>query len=115
MSTEADAVALAAARENVPGARALLGSSLAAAGDARYGLIVSNPPVHDGVAESRLVLDRLIADAPLHLVPNGRLLIVVQKRIPVLSAMTAAFGNARLVAEDGRFTVAVAEVVARRR
>ncbi len=112
---EADALAVAAAHENVPGIRAILGNSLGASGGARYDLIVSNPPVHDGIAESRAVLDRLIAEAPRHLAPSGRLLVVVQKRIPVLSGMVTAFGSARLVAEDGRFTVAMAELATRAR
>ena len=111
---EADTLALAAAVENVPGARAMLGDSLAAA-DTRYDLIVSNPPVHEGIAESRVVLDRLIAGAPRLLLTGGRLVIVVQRRIAVMDALTAAFGNARLIGESGRFSVAAAVAEAPRR
>ena len=106
---EADAVAIEAARENVPVARAIVGASLRAAGDARYDLIVSNPPLHDGIAESRSVLDRLIADAPRHLRPAGRLVLVVQRRVPVLAALAKDLANPRILADDGSFTVAMAE------
>lgn len=106
---ETDALAVEAARENVPGARILMGDSFLAAGQRRYDLILSNPPVHEGIAESRRVLDRLITEAPDHLEPDGRLVLVVQRRIPVMPALTAAFANVRLLGDDGRFTVAMGE------
>lgn len=105
---DADALAIEAARENLPDARAVVGLDLAAAGAGPYDLIVSNPPLHDGVAESRTVLDRLIAAAPRQLRSGGRLLLVVQRRVAVMAALTAAFGNANLLADDGRFTIAMA-------
>lgn len=106
---EADALALAAAGDNVPGSRSLLGAGLSAAGDARYDLIISNPPIHDGIAESRHVLERLIAEAPRHLRPGGRLVLVVQRRVAVMPLLSAAFADACVVAENGRFTVAMGE------
>ncbi len=106
---EADALALSAAADNAAGARSLLGADLSTAGDARYDLIVSNPPIHDGIAESRHVLERLIAEAPRHLRPGGRLVLVVQRRVAVMPLLSAAFADARLVAENGRFTVAMGE------
>lgn len=106
---EADALALAAAQENMPGARCLCGTSLAATEGRRYDLIVSNPPIHDGVTESHHVLERLIADAPAHLRAEGRLLFVVQRRVPVLPMMLKAFPAARTIADNGRFTVVLAE------
>jgi 16S rRNA (guanine1207-N2)-methyltransferase len=104
---EPDAVALAAAAENVPAARAFLGAGLAAAG-AGYDLILSNPPIHDGVRETRAIVDRLVAEAPARLVPGGELRLVIQRRVAVLATLEAAFGNARLIADDGRFTVVAA-------
>jgi 16S rRNA (guanine1207-N2)-methyltransferase len=112
---EADALALTAAADNVPGARGLLGAGLSAAGDARYDLIVSNPPIHDGIVESRQVLERLIAEAPRHLRPGGRLVLVVQRRVAVMPLLGAAFADARLIAENGRFTVAMGEGTPRER
>ena len=112
---DSDALAVEAARENVPTATALIGESLMAGRGAPYDLIVSNPPIHDGIVESRRVLDQLIADAPHHLKLGGRLVIVVQRRIKVMAELRRAFGDAVLIAEDGRFNVAMAEKPARLR
>jgi len=106
---EADALALAAAGENVPNARCLSGTSLAAASGRVYDLIVSNPPIHEGTSESHRVLERLIAEAPAHLRPDGKLLLVVQRRVAVLPLMLKSFPTARVIADNGRFTVVWAE------
>ncbi|MBS0242763.1 MAG: methyltransferase, partial [Proteobacteria bacterium] len=106
---EADAIALDAARANVPGTNAIVGDSLASARGAPYDLIVSNPPIHDGVAESHAVLERLIGDAPRYLAPHGALLLVVQRRVPVITKLSKAFSASRMLADDGRFSVAIAE------
>ena len=80
---DSDAVALEAARENVTGARLVLGSKLADAGTARYDAVLSNPPLHHGFVEDHVLLEQLIADAPKHLEVGGVLQVVVQRRIPL--------------------------------
>jgi 16S rRNA (guanine1207-N2)-methyltransferase len=110
---EADALALAAARENVTCARGLCVARIMAAEKQRYDLIVSNPPLHEGIVESHRVLERLIAEAPPHLRPGGTLLLVVQRRVAVLPLMQKAFPMARIVADNGRFTVVSGERAAR--
>lgn len=102
---EIDSLALEAARENVPDARAIAGTSLAAVAGARYDLIVSNPPIHAGVAEDHGVLADLIGDAPQHLNPGGRLLLVVQRRVRADAMIAAAFGAVERVAATGAFQV----------
>ena len=102
---DVDALAIEAARENVPGARSFLGTSLADAGREGYDLIISNPPLHQGIAEDHSLLQRLIADAPAHLRPNGMLQIVVQRRMPLDRLLAEHFGSADVVAENGRFRV----------
>jgi 16S rRNA (guanine1207-N2)-methyltransferase len=102
---DADALAIEAARENVPSGRAMVGDRLAAAGRARYRAILSNPPLHAGVAEDHGTLQRLIRDAPARLESSGVLQIVVQRRIKARDMMREAFGNADVVAEDGRYRV----------
>ncbi len=105
---EADALAMEAARENVPDCHVIAGCSLKAVSGRLYDLILSNPPVHLGVTESRTVLDDLIRHAQRALAPGGELRLVVQRRIAVMEVLQAAFGNGRIIAEDGRFTVASA-------
>lgn len=112
---DADALAIEAARENVEGAHVVVGSNLAAAGAKPFDLIVSNPPLHQGVGENHAVLAHLIAEAPRHLAGGGRLLLVVQRRVPVMPALEAAFGNAQILADDGRYTVAAATRMSSRR
>lgn len=100
-----DTLALAAAGDNVPGARLILGTRIEAVGDTRYDLIVSNPPIHQGVAEDRRVLDRLIAEAPRHLVSGGILQLVVQRRVAIAEALDRAFGKSAQIAATGQFSV----------
>jgi 16S rRNA (guanine1207-N2)-methyltransferase len=99
-----DAVALEAVRENVPGARLVLGTSLPDASDP-YDLILSNPPLHQGIAEDRALLNQLIADAPAHLKSNGILQVVVQRRVPLDRTFAEHFGRAEVVAENGRYRI----------
>jgi len=99
-----DAVALVAARENVAGARIILGTSLAA-GAGRYQAIMSNPPLHQGFAEDHGLLEQLIAAAPKYLEPAGVLQIVVQRRIPLDRMFARHFESAAVVAENGRYRV----------
>jgi 16S rRNA (guanine1207-N2)-methyltransferase len=103
---DSDTVALEAARENVPGGHPILGTRVA---DARYkttyAAILSNPPLHQGVAEDHALLDRLVTDAPSHLASGGLLQIVVQRRLPLDRLFAEHFGNAGVVAENGRYRV----------
>lgn len=100
-----DAVALEAARENVVGARLVLGTRLTDAGATGYDAILSNPPLHKGFAEDHALLEQLIADAPAHLQPGGQLQIVVQRRIPLERLLAEHFEGVTTVAETSRYRV----------
>lgn len=102
---DVDAVALEAARENVPGARILPGEGLGAVGDRRYDAILSNPPYHAGKAESTRVLSALVREAPAHLEPGGSLVIVVQRRLAAARLLEAAFRTVETLADRGPFRV----------
>jgi 16S rRNA (guanine1207-N2)-methyltransferase len=102
---DADALAIEAARENVPAGRAMIGDRLAAAGEERYDAILSNPPLHVGVDEDHRAMQRLVREAPGRLKAAGVLQLVVQRHVKVVEPMRAAFGNADIVAEDGRYRV----------
>jgi 16S rRNA (guanine1207-N2)-methyltransferase len=102
---DSDSVALEATRENVPGARPILGMRLADAGRRDYRAILSNPPLHQGIAEDRHLLERLIADAPAHLAPAGCLQIVVQRRVPVERQLARHFSKVETLAATGRYRI----------
>jgi 16S rRNA (guanine1207-N2)-methyltransferase len=100
-----DAVALEAARENLPEARVILADALGHVGAVRYDAILSNPPLHSGAREDHTLLQQLIADAPRHLKPAGVLQIVVQRRVPLDRLLAKRFAEVTLAAENGRYRV----------
>jgi 16S rRNA (guanine1207-N2)-methyltransferase len=101
---DSDSVALEAARENVPGARLVLGLSLRDAGG-RYDAILSNPPLHRGAVEDHGPLQRLIIDAPTHLATGGILMIVVQRRLPLDRLLARHLADVAIAAENTRYRV----------
>jgi 16S rRNA (guanine1207-N2)-methyltransferase len=102
---DVDAVALEAARENVPGCRLLLGDGLPAVPGEPFDAIVSNPPFHRGKAEEPEMILRLIRGTPPHLNEKGGLVLVAQRRIPLEGAFREAFRRVGIRAEDGAFRV----------
>lgn len=67
--------------------------------DKKYGLIVTNPPVRAG----KKVVDQIIANAKSHLVENGLLLVVLQKKQGAPSAkklMTKTYSNCEILKRD---------------
>jgi 16S rRNA (guanine1207-N2)-methyltransferase len=104
-----DAVALEAVRENVPDARRVLGVRLTNAGRGPFEAVLSNPPLHQGIAEDHALIERLIVDAPAVLAPAGILQVVVQRRVPLDRALAEHFARIDVVAENGRYRVWRAE------
>ena len=115
---DADAVALDAARANVPAAaraflcsgwpdpRAASPASADGAPPPTYDWIVSNPPVHRGQPDDFSVVQLLIRGAPARLRRGGVLWLVCQEQVPV-GRMLAADGRyawvEATVSDDGRF------------
>jgi 16S rRNA (guanine1207-N2)-methyltransferase len=99
-----DAVALEAARENVPDGRLSLAAGLAGTAGT-WNAILSNPPLHSGFAEDHALLENLIADAPRRLRPGGCLAIVVQRRMPLDRLLAAHFASVAVAAENARYRV----------
>ena len=102
---DSDSVALQAARENIASARLILGTALGEVGAARYDAILSNPPLHQEVAEDHALLHQLIAAAPAHLLAGGVLQIVVQRRIPLDRLLSQHFAAVTVAVETGRYRV----------
>lgn len=69
------------------------------ASDKKFGLIVTNPPIRAGKA----VVSNILAGAKNHLVQNGQLLVVIQKKQGEPSArklLKDTFGNCTILARD---------------
>jgi 16S rRNA (guanine1207-N2)-methyltransferase len=104
---EADARALALARENLATHDAVeLGyhwhdvTRGLPRGD--YDFIVSNPPFHEDRAEQPEIGRAFIAAASAALRPGGRLLLVANRQLPYEAALAQGFARARTLAErDG--------------
>jgi 16S rRNA (guanine1207-N2)-methyltransferase len=101
-----DALAVEAARANLPGAAVRLGDGWSAlAGGERYSLIVSNPPLHRGKAQDFEVLRELCDQAPRRLRRGGSLLIVTRRALPVAPLLERCFQTVEVAREDPRFRV----------
>ena len=65
----------------------------------RYALILTNPPIRAG----KEVVTTMLQEATQYLLPGGKLIAVLQKKQGAPSAqknMTAAFGNAKIIAKN---------------
>ena len=102
---DVNALAIEAARHNVPDARMVLGDGWPAVGKTRYELAVSNPPIHSGVGEDFRVVTELIAQAPAHLHEGGELWLVAQRTIPLREMLESAFRKVAIAAETSQFIV----------
>ena len=112
---DADAVAIAAARENVPtAARCFVCAgwppltSFKKRKPKRYDLIVSNPPVHAGQPDDFGVLVTMIRGARRRLRKGGSLWFVAQEQVPAgrLLALHGRFAWVKAApTADGRFVV----------
>ncbi len=109
---DADALAVHAARANVPTARVHLSDGWGGLPlRPRFHSIVSNPPVHLGLQTDFRILRTLVAGAARRLRAGGSLWLVAQTYVPVgrLLAMQARrLQDFRAAYDDGRFTVWVA-------
>ena len=102
---DVDAFAVAAARENVPDANAILGDGLGAVSGRTYDRIVTNPPIHRGKSETLDIMARLIDGAPAVLTKRGSLWLVTQKRFPAGRLLEERFRQVWIRAEDPVFRV----------
>ena len=116
---DADAVALDAARTNVPSAKRVMLASVwpdtatafprrhaEGKGPKKYDWIVSNPPVHRGQPDCFDVVVELVRGARERLRRRGVLWIVAQEQVPVGCIMAKHGRFARVdahVSADGRF------------
>ena len=83
--TDADSLAVRAAQRALPEARVGCRDGLIGLEGRTYDLIVSNPPLHDGVQSDRQVLERFLSKVRDHLNPDGVLLLVTERSIQIPS------------------------------
>lgn len=102
---DVDAVALESARENVPGARRLLGDGLPPGGEGPWDALVSNPPFHRGKEEDPGMITDLILGSPGVLNTGGRLVLVAQRRLSLGGALQDTFRDVAILAEDRLYRV----------
>jgi 16S rRNA (guanine1207-N2)-methyltransferase len=100
-----DALAILAASENLPEARTVIADNLAAVGQSRFDLIISNPPIHHGKQQDHAIVEKLLADAPAHLLDGGQLWLVTQQTVPIARFATAAKMGAAMVAEQDGYRI----------
>jgi 16S rRNA G1207 methylase RsmC len=112
---ECDALALQAARLNVPMARrALLSDGWGSVPRRlRFRLVVSNPPFHLGASDHFGALLGLLRGTPRRLLPGGELFLVSQAQVPVGRLAAACGLRARPTQLDGGRFVAWRCVLAR--
>ncbi|MGN6032824.1 MAG: class I SAM-dependent methyltransferase, partial [Thermomicrobiales bacterium] len=112
--TDVNLLAVAAVGESLR--RGGLAGARAVAGDVyngleageRFDLIVSNPPFHQGKAVDYGMPQRLIGEAPVHLVPDGRLVIVANAFLPYERLLEDRFRVVKELANTRRFKVLLA-------
>lgn len=75
---------------------------------ARYDVVVMNPPFHAGRASEPDLGQNFIAAAARALVPDGRLLMVANRRLPYEGALASLFSEVSLLAEDAAFKIIAA-------
>lgn len=102
---DVDTVALEAARLNVPDGRTVLGGGVGELETGPYAWIVSNPPYHDGKAETLEAATALIREAPDRLTRDGVLALVVQRRLPVEEHLDATFSSVESLGADETYRV----------
>ena len=105
---EAEARALALARENLAGAHVPVGlhwHDVTTGLSRAYDVIVSNPPFHQGRADEPALGLAFIAAAGAALGPGGRLWLVANRHLPYEAALAKGFAQVRTVRDEAGFKV----------
>lgn len=102
---DVDAVALEAARENVPGAELILADGLDPIPSDSCDAVITNPPFHRGKEEDPGMLAEMIRGGRRILCPGGVLTLVTQRRIRLEKIMEESFSKVSVLAQDSVFSV----------
>ena len=105
---EAEARALALARDNLASARVPVGlhwHDVTRGLSQTYDVVISNPPFHQGRADEPALGLAFIAAAREALRPGGRLWLVANRHLPYEAALAKGFTQVRTVRDDAGFKV----------
>ena len=104
--TDADAVAIEAAKDNVDNAHFSCCDAWGAIPATRqFDRIISNPPIHSGKGRDYRVLNKLISGSPARMRPKAELWLVAQRQIPAQAPLDELFSSVALQWEDTRYRV----------
>lgn len=100
-AVDVNAFAVEAAKKNVPGATIYWGDGWSALPkDTQYDVIVSNPPVHQGLVQTSDFLEAFIKDSAKRLKVDGSFTLVVQSTIPVKRLFQSAGMKVEMIAQN---------------
>lgn len=85
--------------------RVLASDVTSAVRDARFDLVVSNPPFHAGKQVDLELPRRFVTEAHAVLRPGGRLQLVANRTLPYEGELARVFGNRRTLHDGARFKV----------
>ena len=102
---DVNAVAIEAAKQNVPQARTFVCDGLNAVKGNTYDFIISNPPVHLKRAQTLTLITTLLEQGKKLLSLYGEIHFVVQGTIPIKSLLKTLDFNGHEVASDGTYTI----------
>lgn len=102
---DVDAVALEAARENVPGASFLLRDGVPAEEAGSQDFVLSNPPLHRGKAEDPAMVETLARDAAGLLSAEGAVVLVTQRRLSIEDSLRCRYERVSVLGENSAFRV----------
>jgi 16S rRNA (guanine1207-N2)-methyltransferase len=102
---DVDAIAIEAARENIPNATFFTSDGMDVVAGKTYDLIASNPPIHSGKGEDFTVLLRFLEKASRVLSKGGKMYVVVQATVPLQKHLTSFFSEVVLAGKDARYAV----------
>ncbi len=69
----------------------------------QYDYIVTNPPFHDGIIQTTVATEQLIAEVKLHLTVHGELYLVANAFLPYADALEHNFQQSEVVVKTNKF------------
>lgn len=111
--TDSSLIAIAAARRTMvlnefDDMRVVAGNTYDPVAQDRFDLIASNPPFHKGRNVDHSMSEQLLREAPAHLEPDGRLLVIANSFLSYGKQMKRYFRDVETVASNRRYHLIMA-------